>query len=61
MTGFFALRPEVVDGDKILMEILAKGHVHRLAEELIVFCDREMDVNKVTCSIMTNYVTQLVV
>ena len=61
------LRPEVVDGVqlnaagfKILLEILVKGHVHRLAEEPIVFRDREVGESKLTRGVMANYVAQLV-
>ena len=66
MAGFFAIRPEVVEGVqlnaagfKILLEILVKGHVGTLAEEPIVFRDREVGESKLTRGVMLSYVAHL--
>lgn len=66
MAGFFALRPAVVAGAtlnaagfKILLEILVKGSYRTLAEEPIVFRDREVGESKLTRGVMLAYLAHL--
>ena len=67
MAGFYAIRPAVIDGVelnaagfKILLEILVKGTYRTLAEEPIVFRDREVGESKLSRGVMLAYVAHLV-
>ncbi|MFW3145517.1 MAG: glycosyltransferase [Thermoplasmatota archaeon] len=66
MSGFFALRPEVIKdaplrakGYKILLEILVKGRYQKVEEVPIVFRDRELGQSKLGSKVIFNYLQHL--
>jgi len=66
MSGFFALRREVVHeaplkakGYKILLEVLVKGNDRKLREVAITFRDREAGESKLGSRVIVNYLQHL--
>ncbi|MFO8051755.1 MAG: glycosyltransferase family 2 protein [Thermoplasmatota archaeon] len=66
MSGFFAVRPEVIEGAplkakgyKILLEILVKGRYDKVTEIPIVFKDREVGQSKLGSKVIVNYLQHL--
>ena len=66
MSGFFALRPSVIEGAplkargyKILLEILVKGRYDRLVEVPITFRDREVGESKLGSRVIVNYLEHI--
>jgi len=66
MSGFFALRCEVLDGVKlnptgykILLEILVRGRYERVKEVPFVFEDRKNGSSKMSSGIITKYVSHV--
>lgn len=66
MSGFFAVRPEVVEGAplrprgyKILLEVLVKGKYERVEEVPITFRDREVGESKLGTGVIFNYLRHL--
>ncbi len=66
MSGFFALKREVIKGVKlnpigykIGLEILAKGNYERISEVPYVFADRKFDKSKLTLSILMTAFVQI--
>lgn len=66
MSGFFALRPDVIKGAplrakgyKILLEILVKGSYDKVEEVAIVFKDRELGQSKLGGKVIFNYLQHL--
>jgi len=64
MSGYFALRKEVLDGVtlnptgyKILLEILVRGRYERVKEVPFVFEDRKNGKSKMSSGIITKYVS----
>jgi len=67
MAGFYAIKPDVIDGVelnaegfKILLEILVKGVYEKVVEEPIVFRDREIGESKLSSGVMFNYIAHLI-
>ncbi|HET9692382.1 MAG TPA: glycosyltransferase [Acidimicrobiales bacterium] len=67
LSGFFALRREVVDGVdlaadgfKILLEVLAKGHWQRVVEVPFTFEARPAGASKASLAVGRQFVSQLV-
>jgi len=67
MAGFYAIKPDVIDGVelnaegfKILLEILVKGVYEKVVEEPIVFRDREIGESKLSSGVMVNYIMHLI-
>ena len=67
MAGFYAIKPDVIDGVdlnaegfKILLEILVKGVYEKVVEEPIVFRDREIGESKLSSGVMVNYISHLI-
>jgi len=67
MAGFFAIKPDVIDGVelnadgfKILLEILVKGVYEKVVEEPIVFHDREIGESKLSNGVMIKYIMHLI-
>ena len=66
MSGFFAIRPEVIEGAplkprgyKILLEVLVKGKYRKLSEVPITFKDRELGESKLGSKVILNYLQHL--
>jgi dolichol-phosphate mannosyltransferase len=64
MSGFFALRKDVVEGVdldprgyKILLEVLVRGRYERVEEVPFVFEDRKTGTSKMSSGIITKYVS----
>jgi len=67
MSGFFALRKEVLEGDteldpkgyKILLEVLVKGRYENVEEVPFVFEDRRAGDSKLSAGVCTDYVSHV--
>lgn len=67
MSGFFALKPEVIKGAplnaagfKILLEVLVKGNISKVVEVPIVFKDREKGESKLGRGVIISYILHLI-
>jgi dolichol-phosphate mannosyltransferase len=66
MSGFFAIKPEVIKGAplrakgyKILLEVLVKGKYNKVVEVPITFKDREKGESKLGSKVIFNYLQHL--
>ncbi|MGA1793696.1 MAG: glycosyltransferase [Thermoplasmatota archaeon] len=66
MSGFFAVKPEVIKGAplkpkgyKILLEVLVKGKYNKVAEVPITFKDRQLGESKLGSKVIINYLQHL--
>lgn len=66
MSGFFAIRPNVIEGAplkpkgyKILLEVLVKGSYDKVEEVPITFKDREHGESKLGSGVIMNYISHL--
>jgi dolichol-phosphate mannosyltransferase len=66
MSGFFAIKPEVIEGAplkakgyKILLEVLVKGSYSKVVEVPITFKDREKGESKLGSKVIFNYLQHL--
>lgn len=67
MSGFFAIRPEVIEGAplrakgyKILLEVLVKGKYSKISEVPITFKNREIGESKLGSKVIGNYLQHLI-
>lgn len=66
MSGFFALKPGVIEGAplkakgyKILLEVLVKGRYEKISEVPITFKNREIGESKLGSKVIINYLQHL--